>query len=67
MTFTDPAGSVLEAIERRLLAQDAYEALWHLGRLCDTELRLLVEREVRSQNHERVCGGSTANLRLVVA
>ena len=41
----DPAQLALDAIERRLLSLGAYEALWHLGRMNDAELALLVEME----------------------
>lgn len=42
----DPAACVLARLESRLLDLGAYEALWHLQRLSDDEMALLIEREI---------------------
>lgn len=38
--------AVLERVERRLLACDAFESLWHLQRMDDGEKALLVRMEL---------------------
>ena len=40
------ADFVLAAVEARLLASGAFEALWHLERMDDGEKALLVAREL---------------------
>lgn len=42
----EAAVCVLDALKARLLAEGGYESLWHLERMNDAELAIVVAREV---------------------